>query len=212
MNSREQILKMISENKPAASAMPQIDIISKMETSYTASFMKALEKVGATVVQVPTMEDLVTIFHKSGGGVEDILNTIPEIGEINLGDLRDRKAVALAGVYQTWVRGTLGVAENGAIWLEESSMVNRLLPFICEHLIIVLDASQIVADMHQAYSKIQIDKEGYGVFLAGPSKTADIEQSLVIGAHGARSLVVYLIDKDFKQHETTAVCGPGCVC
>ena len=72
-------------------------------------------------------------------------------------------------------------------------MTNRLLPFICQHLVIVLDANKIVANMHEAYRQITIDKEGYGVFLAGPSKTADIEQSLVIGAHGARSVSIYIL-------------------
>jgi L-lactate dehydrogenase complex protein LldG len=48
--------------------------------------------------------------------------------------------------------------------------------------------------MHDAYKKVHIDKEGFGLFVCGPSKTADIEQSLVIGAHGPRSLVVLAIE------------------
>ena len=48
--------------------------------------------------------------------------------------------------------------------------------------------------MHQAYDSIDVAKEGFGAFIAGPSKTADIEQSLVIGAHGARSATIYVIE------------------
>jgi L-lactate dehydrogenase complex protein LldG len=44
--------------------------------------------------------------------------------------------------------------------------------------------------MHAAYEELGKVKSSFGLFLSGPSKTADIEQSLVIGAHGARSLTV----------------------
>ena len=73
-------------------------------------------------------------------------------------------------------------------------MINRLLPFICQHLILVIDKSDIVPTMHHAYQKIDIAKEGFGIFIAGPSKTADIEQSLVIGAHGARTATIYVVE------------------
>jgi L-lactate dehydrogenase complex protein LldG len=91
--------------------------------------------------------------------------------------------------------GKWGVAENGAIWLPESALGHRAAPFITQHLVVVLDVQQIVWNMHEAYSRVQVDAEGFGVFVAGPSKTADIEQALVIGAHGPRSLTVFLIDR-----------------
>ena len=89
---------------------------------------------------------------------------------------------------------TLGVAENGAVWLAESQLVHRAAPFLTQHLAILLDRGQIVWNMHQAYTRLQVDAEAFGVFIAGPSKTADIEQALVIGAHGPRSLTVMLVE------------------
>ena len=90
------------------------------------------------------------------------------------------------------VDGQFGVAENGAIWLEDSNLGLRVLPFITEHLVIVLDRKKLVETMHQGYDQIGNASSGFGLFIAGPSKTADIEQSLVIGAHGAKSLRVVL--------------------
>ena len=82
----------------------------------------------------------------------------------------------LNGVDTAIIKGAIAVAENGAVWLYESQMINRLLPFICQHLILVIEKKNIVATMHQAYQQIDTDKEGFGVFIAGPSKTADIDQ------------------------------------
>lgn len=90
------------------------------------------------------------------------------------------------------IRGQFGVAENGAIWLEDQDLELRALPFITEHLAIFLNRKLLVGNMHQAYSKIGLHESGFGLFIAGPSKTADIEQSLVIGAHGAKSLLLIL--------------------
>lgn len=88
--------------------------------------------------------------------------------------------------------GNFGVAENGAIWLEDKDLPHRILPFITQHLILKLDANQLVATMQDAYRRIHLNDCGFGVFISGPSKTADIEQSLVYGAHGAKELTVIL--------------------
>ena len=91
------------------------------------------------------------------------------------------------------LQGNFGVAENGAIWVEDKDMPNRLLPFITQHLILQIDANAIVPTMQEAYRQMDLKETGFGVFISGPSKTADIEQSLVYGAHGAKELTVILV-------------------
>jgi L-lactate dehydrogenase complex protein LldG len=88
----------------------------------------------------------------------------------------------------------LGVAENGAVWLPLSRLHARSAVFLATHVIVVLDRTRIVPHLHAAYAAIDVKGEGFGVFVAGPSKTADIEQALVIGAHGAKRLTVLLVD------------------
>ena len=88
--------------------------------------------------------------------------------------------------------GNFGVAENGAIWLEDKDLPNRIDPFITEHLFIKLNMQEIVPTMQEAYRRIDLKGTGFGVFISGPSKTADIEQSLVYGAHGAKEMTVLI--------------------
>jgi L-lactate dehydrogenase complex protein LldG len=92
------------------------------------------------------------------------------------------------------IEGSFGVAENAAIWIKEQDMGNRVLPFSCQQLVVVLSAQNMVHNMHEAYDLVSLKEDGYGVFIAGPSKTADIEQSLVIGAHGPVSFLVFLVN------------------
>lgn len=89
--------------------------------------------------------------------------------------------------------GKMGVAENGAIWVDETCFPERLLPFIAGKLVLLIEWKTIVRDMHAAYAAIDDKLQGFGVFISGPSKTADIEQSLVYGAHGAISLDVIIL-------------------
>ncbi len=103
-------------------------------------------------------------------------------------DVRDCRDVRVAVV-----RGEFGVAENGAVWVDATGLRHRGLLFLAESLVLVVDGKDIVPDMESAYARIDFGPVRSGYFISGPSKTADIEQCLVIGAHGARSLVVIVI-------------------
>lgn len=88
--------------------------------------------------------------------------------------------------------GRIGVCENGAVWIQQD-VEQRAIYFIAESLVLVLDRRNLVNNMHEAYKRIDTGDYGYGVFISGPSKTADIEQALVMGAHGARDVTVLLV-------------------
>jgi len=157
-----------------------------------------LESIGGKVITLNDITELHSIIAAERDAGLFVVDTIR-------GDTAEDTMLAKASshdlslVDRAYIKGTLAVAENGAIWLYESQLVNRVLPFICEHLVLVIERQNIVPTMHHAYGLIDTAKEGFGVFIAGPSKTADIEQSLVIGAHGARSLVVYVLPDGFKK-------------
>lgn len=193
MSAREQILKSISTNKPSLVELPVMDIQQVISyNDIVAQYKKVLESIGGRVVELNNLQQLQQEMEKAKSSGNYIINTIEELGAVD-NRLKEMSSNQLAGVDMAFIRGAIGVAENGSIWLYESQIINRLLPFICQHLVLVIERKNIVATMHQAYQKIDVAKEGFGVFIAGPSKTADIEQSLVIGAHGARSLIVYLL-------------------
>jgi L-lactate dehydrogenase complex protein LldG len=195
LGTREEILKSIARNQPLFKEDAVINITEDTGNSrdLTKLFIKAVENHSGKVVQVGTVDDIKNVLYRDLQGTDYVVNTINGIGPANAEITSFSHATSLNHIYKAYIRGELGISENGAVWIDESLMINRLLPFICQHLVIVLYEDEIVGNMHDAYKKIDITKEGFGVFIAGPSKTADIEQSLVIGAHGARSLIVYLV-------------------
>jgi L-lactate dehydrogenase complex protein LldG len=195
MNSREKILGAISINKPSLIELPVIDIksTSSLSVDWVDEFIKTLESIGGKVVQLSSIDLIKLEIQQAKLRGEYIVNTLPVLGEVNNEINPTMEASLLESIDRAYIEGSIGVAENGSVWLYENQIKNRLLPFICQHLVICLNINKIVLNMHEAYQQVDVAKEGYGVFLAGPSKTADIEQSLVIGAHGARSLLVYLI-------------------
>src|SRR4051812_10875300 len=88
----------------------------------------------------------------------------------------------------------LGVAENGAVWLPGTRLGQRAALFLATDVLIVLSRGAIVEDVHAAYARVGSDFGQFGIFVAGPSKTADIEQSLVMGAHGPKGMTIAMVE------------------
>ncbi len=191
--SKETILSRIRANKPAARALPSIPAFDFVASDLQAAFTELAEANASRCITLTSAAELDDFIQIQFPGTKQIASTYPAFkGNIDLTTITDPSELKQVDV--AIIPGQVGVAENAAIWVTEEACVHRALPVITQHLILVLSKTQLVGNLHEAYRKIQIDEFGYGVFIAGPSKTADIEQSLVIGAQGARSLTIVFID------------------
>lgn len=194
MSSRKKILDAITINQPSLVPLPEVNrnAVIHFEDLYL-QFKTVLQNIGGTAKMVLNLEEIKKKIR------QDKLNKLFIIDLLTNVSDEDKKKIVLPvseleKLEKVYIKGTLAVAENGAVWITESQMKNRLIPFICQHLIMVINKKDIVDTMHDAYAKVDTTKGEFGVFIAGPSKTADIEQSLVIGAHGARTTTVYVIE------------------
>ena len=198
MNSREKILSAVKANQPDYTTLPEIShlIDYGAKEEILTQFTTVATTIGAKVYNVKSMDDVKTIIRTKFNIATRIISTLPELSDIaDTKEFLNELPVQFADVELTIVQSELAVAENGAIWVTEERMGQRILPFITQHLAVIINIKNIVATMHDAYSAIGNTEYGFGTFIAGPSKTADIEQSLVIGAHGPRSMSLFLMNE-----------------
>jgi L-lactate dehydrogenase complex protein LldG len=193
MNSREKILQEIRQNKPGALPLPQKFYVPREDENLSEKFTAVLQGIGGNVNRVKGWHEVLYFLQQQIQSGFEVVNGIQALAPYNMENYAVSGAANLESVHTVFLKGEIAVAENGAVWVSEKAMGNRLLPFICQDLVLVVEEKNIVADMHQAYERIKVDEEAYGVFIAGPSKTADIEQSLVIGAHGPLALQVFIL-------------------
>ena len=201
LTSREHILREVRRSLPADSPLPLLDHPWTRYADPHGQFFEILRSVGGAgrvVAGEPQLReeiDRVT----AAIGAKQICSVIPEIavGNIDLNSIDDPHD--LAGVDLSILPGELAVAENAAVWVTGAHVRQRVAYFLSQHVVLVIPHERIVNNMHEAYAWLKTSSDGdspfgkttWGTFMSGPSKTADIEQALVIGAHGARSLHVF---------------------
>ena len=195
MNDRDAILRELRRGAPPPSPLPEYPAALTYENP-EAQFAQTFASVGGTFLRVENLAALDAELRKLElyTQARKIVSLVPGAGTSTLDVSVMKQPHELLGVDLAILAGEFGVAENGAVWVPGASLgPQRAIFVITEHLVLVVPAGQIVHTMQHAYERIRFERPGFGVFISGPSKTADIEQSLVIGAHGPRSCTLFLV-------------------
>ncbi|NDW18518.1 hypothetical protein D0T53_06270 [Dysgonomonas sp. 216] len=192
MSSKQDILSNVKRHIKTTYDMPDIEIDAIKFQDKTAKFIEVSKQVGGEARLLQAGENINDVIEKLYPDAKVIASNLPEIKikTINPDNVDDPHY--LNGVDLGIVRGEIGVAENGCVWIPQN-VRQKVVYFISEYLVIILDRKNIVNNMHEAYQNIGFSDKGFGVFISGPSKTADIEQALVVGAHGAKGVTVILV-------------------
>lgn len=191
---RSSILKSIKEHKPTLISLPEINVNAFEETvDLLETFKNNVASVGGNVKELDHIQDLDFEIKNRYPNAKRIFSQIPEsvLGNVQVSE--QTKPQDLENLDLAILKGVFGVAENGAVWISDEQFSIRILPFITNDLVLVLQKKDLCLHMHQAYKMIANRTRTFGLFISGPSKTADIEQCLVIGAQGAMSLTILLV-------------------
>ena len=195
MSDKQKMLQSIRGRTLDAVELPDLNRTWITYVDRRRQFTESLQFVGGRCVLVDRAEQINDVLrdHPAFASAKKIVSHIAAVeGNIDLSTIDDPHA--LEDVDFAIMPGHFGVAENGAVWITDEGVHQRAIYFIVQHLVLVIDADQLVDNMYQAYQRVQVGHRGFAAFVSGPSKTADIEQSLVIGAHGPRSMTVILLE------------------
>lgn len=193
MSSKEEILAKIRQNTQTRYEKPNVAYMDRLTYSdQIKQFCNISKGVGGRALVLGEGEDVNDIIRDAYPDAKRIASVWPEItcATFNPDELEDPRE--LDGTEVAVIRGEIGVAENGAVWIPQVEK-HKAVYFISEKLVILLDRNKIVDTMYDAYRELERKDFGFGTFISGPSKTADIEQALVMGAHGAKGVLVILV-------------------
>jgi len=197
MGSREKILAAVKASQPDKVNLPDLSQFNLPGNGSISKFAAVLQVIGGKISYVSGFEEISRIILNQYSDDVKIVSPIKELNGLANIHLTELDLIHdLHNVEVAILKAHFAVAENGAVWVTDDQMMHRGLPFITQHLAVIINAANVVQTMHQAYELISKMTYDFGTFIAGPSKTADIEQSLVIGAHGPRSMTVFIINDD----------------
>lgn len=195
MSSKAEILNKIKQSQPnLAAELPDLKVLGSEQFDVLEMYKTVLKNIGGNPIEVADYNGVLTYIKNNYPLEKRIITTLSELSQIALLDWTNDDPHSLKDVELTIIKAHFGVAENSALWVTDDILGQRVAPFITQYLAIIVNKKDLIPTMHQAYDRIGNQEYGFGTFIAGPSKTADIEQSLVLGAHGARGLVVFLMD------------------
>jgi L-lactate dehydrogenase complex protein LldG len=198
MSARDDILRALGRAAGAPAPPPPYAPTPGRDADLFARFAASLEAAGGTARALAGPDALVAALRADAhvASAQSLWSSLPEIAA-RWADVTPRAPQDLAGLDVALLQGDAAVAESGAVWWAPRDPLERAAGFLAERIVLVAARAALVADLHAAYARLEVDALPFGCFVCGPSKTADIEQALVIGAHGPRSLEVWLVgDED----------------
>ncbi|MEI6747772.1 MAG: LUD domain-containing protein [Bacteroidota bacterium] len=206
--SKEKVLKKVRNaliNK-TDNPYPNVDfdtlVYKEMEESLDVNFAREFTKVAGKFVYCENMEELVSNLSQicSGNQWDEVYCTDPMFQE-----LLDKADIPFSSDEESFHSLRVSVtgceyliARLGSIMVSSAQISGRRLNVYPEIHVVIAFSSQLVSDLKQALAGI---KQRYSnripsliSVITGPSRTADIEKTLVMGAHGPRELFVFLIE------------------
>ncbi|MES2354199.1 MAG: lactate utilization protein C [Pseudomonadota bacterium] len=207
MNSRESILARIRANLGKPSGEPnQQEIMAVLEylnshpsgprphgewTDLTERFKARAKALGSTVDEVVSMAEVPNAIHRylEANALPKSGICWPEFAELTWQDAGITLAVrSVENKDMIGITGTFcAIAETGTLMLLSGAATPAATSLLPETHIAILDATRICKGMEDAWNLLREEKGKVPRsvnFISGPSRTADIEQTIVIGAHG----------------------------
>src|SRR5215471_11449590 len=168
------------------------------------TFVRMVELAAGSVVRVGALDDVpaeVAAFLRRYNlpmevrrGADPLLAGLPwqRAGTLEVSTALD------AGMMSSVSHALAGVAETGTVALASGSDNPTSLNFLPDNHIVVIEAKNVAGDYEAVWQRLR-ETFGDGVMpravnlITGPSRSADIEQTLILGAHGPRRLHVILV-------------------
>ncbi len=173
--------------------LPDISMFGGSTGNNVETYMNVFKAISGSVYLVSNFDEVKQLISQNFDSTLRFVTTLPELTTIAEPLQKSIDPHQYEDVEVAIIRAQFGVAENGAVWVTEHFAGHRIIPYICQHLVVVVDAASIVPTLHEAYLIIGEGNYGFAGFIAGPSKTADIEQALVLGAHGPLTMTVFIV-------------------
>lgn len=192
MNSRDIILGKIRKAcvdeyvKP-----PSVPLFHQNDLDLIKKFKKVFEQMGGELLENHADNPFESIYEKLSNA-KNICSVVKEIkGDYNITDQTPPNS--LHDIDYAVVRASFGVAETGSVCLTEKDLVVNTLGYLPQHLVVLLNSSEIVENLHDAYARPEWRRNHYAALHTGPSATADIEGVLIHGAQGVSSFSLLLL-------------------
>jgi len=109
----------------------------------------------------------------------------------------------LASIPASLVEASFAIADTGSLVFLYDESRTSLPHFLSDCIFVVIKQQQIIANQFDLFNKLSVEKAKNMVFVTGPSRTADIEKVLTLGAHGPRRLIVMMLEMGVKSSNLT---------